>query len=84
MSCSFLPAKKNIQNKILVPVCFMLHSTILKQQQKDKTKYTEGMDSVVIMEFGIVQVSLAWERPSEFNTESSDSEDPEGNKEILF
>ena len=62
----------------------MLHSTILKQQQKDKTKYTEGMDSVVIMEFGIVQVSLAWERPSEFNTESSDSEDPEGNKEILF
>ena len=50
MSCSFLPAKKNIQNKTLIPVCFMLHSTILKQQQKDKTKYTEGGDSVVIME----------------------------------
>ena len=84
MSRSFLPAKKNIQNKILVPVCFMLHSTILKQQQEDKTKYSEGRDSVVIMEFGIVRVSLARERPSEFNTESSDSEDPEGNEEILF
>ena len=62
----------------------MLHSTILKQQQKDKTKYSEGRDSVVIMEFGIVRVSLARERPSEFNTESSDSENPEGNEEILF
>ena len=28
----------------------MLHSIILKQQQKDKTKYTEGRDSVVIIE----------------------------------
>ena len=36
------PRQKNIQKKILVSVCFMLHSTILKQQQKDKTNYTEG------------------------------------------
>ena len=50
MSCLFLPAKKNIQKKILVPVCFMLHSTILKQKQKDKKIYTEGRDSVVIIE----------------------------------
>ena len=50
MSCSFLPAKKNIQKKILFPVYFMLHSTILKQQQKDKKKYTEGRDSVVVIE----------------------------------
>ena len=51
MSCSFLPAQKNIQKEILVPVCFMLHSTIVKQQQqKEKTKYTEGGDSVVILE----------------------------------
>ena len=50
MSCSVLPAKKNIQKKILVPDCFMLHSTILKQQQKDKTKYTDGGNSVVIIE----------------------------------
>ena len=35
-------------------------------------------------EFGIVQVSLALERASEFNTESEDSEDPEGNEEIVF
>ena len=28
----------------------MLHSTILKQQQKDKKKYTEGRDSVVVIE----------------------------------
>ena len=35
------PRQKNIQKKILVSVCFMLHSTILKQQ-KDKTNYTEG------------------------------------------
>ena len=50
MSCSFIPAKKDVQKEILVPVCFMLHSTIEKQQQqKDKT-YTERGDSVVIME----------------------------------
>ena len=30
------------------------------------------------------QVSLAGERPTEFNAESWDSEDPEGNEEILF
>ena len=36
------PRQKNIQKKILVSVCFMLHLTILKQQQKDKTNYTEG------------------------------------------
>ena len=49
MSCSFLPAKKNIQKKILAPVCFALHSTVKKNNNKDETKYTEGSDTVVII-----------------------------------
>ena len=47
MSCSFLPAQKNIPKEILVSLCFMLHPTILKQQQqKEKTKHTEGGNSL--------------------------------------
>ena len=70
----------------------MLHSTILKQQQKDKKKNILRVGTQLWSlraqshksKFGIVQVWLAWERASEFNTESSDSEDPESNEEILF
>ena len=71
----------------------MLHSTILKQQQKDKKKIYWGWGlscghwerKAIKVSFGLYsQVSLAGERPTEFNAESWDSEDPESNEEILF
>ena len=71
----------------------MLHSTILKQKQKDKKIYTEGRGlscdhwerKAIKVSFGLYsQVSLAGERPTEFNAESWDCEDPESNEEILF
>ena len=85
LSCSSLPAKKYTEKDIgsrLLRVTFNRR----KNNNKDETKYTKGSDSEKLEKYKvrIAQVSLYTERPAEFTAESSDSENPKGNEDILF
>ena len=79
------PRQKNIQKKILAPVCFALHSTVEKTTTKTKQNILrEATAKSQKSKVRIAQVSLYTERPAEFTAESSDSDNPKGNEDILF
>ena len=91
LSCSLLPAKKIYRKRYWLP--FALRYIQPSKKTTTKTKQNILREATQLRSLRsksqkskvrIAQVSSCTERPAEFTAESSDSENPEGNEDILF